>query len=108
MTSPLHSHPLHPAIAPRSIAWFGASNRYTAMGTNMLASLQAMGFEGDVHPVHPREETVLGLKACRSVADLPQVPDLAVLVLPTAIVAETLEACGRKGIPAAVIVSGVR
>jgi acetyl-CoA synthetase (ADP-forming) len=106
MTAILQDHPLHPAIAPRGIAWFGASNRYTAMGTNMLASLQAMGFEGAVYPVHPGDKTVLGLRAYEAVADLPCVPDLAVLVLPTPIVAETLEACGRKGIPTAVIVSG--
>ena len=48
---------------------------------------------------------MLGLKAYRSVLDLPEVPDLAVIVLPTRIVAETLEACGRKGVKAAIVVS---
>lgn len=98
--------PLYPLINPRSIAFFGASNRYTAMGTNQLNSVLDLGFEGKIYPIHPTEKSVLGLTAYADVADLPEVPDLAVLVLPTRIVAETLDACGRKGIRHAIIVSG--
>ena len=65
-----------------------------------------MGFDGAVYPVHPTETTVFGLKAYPDVADLPEVPDLAVLVLPTKVVNQTLEACGRKGVKRAVVVSG--
>ncbi|MEZ4602530.1 MAG: hypothetical protein R2861_03720 [Desulfobacterales bacterium] len=39
-------------------------------------------------------------------ADLPEVPDLAHIVLPTRLVPETLEACGKKGSPRAIVVSG--
>ena len=38
--------------------------------------------------------------------DLPEIPDLAIIVLPTEIVCETMEACGRKGIRQAIVVSG--
>jgi acyl-CoA synthetase (NDP forming) len=103
---PYHDIPLFPLINPRSIAFFGASNRFTSMGTNQLNSVLALGFEGRIYPVHPSEPTVLGLPAYKDVADLPEVPDLAVLVLPTAIVVPTLEACGKKGIRHAVVVSG--
>lgn len=90
---------------PKSIAYFGASNSFSSMGTNMLQSIQMMGFPGKLYPVHPTEETVLGLPAYRSVSDLPEAPDLAVLVLPTRIVIETIEACGKKGIRHAIIVT---
>jgi acyl-CoA synthetase (NDP forming) len=76
------------------------------MGTNQLVSLQALGFEGTVYPVHPKEERVQNLKAYRSVLDLPEVPDLAVLVLPTRVVPQVLEECGKKGIKHAIVVSG--
>jgi len=56
--------------------------------------------------VHPKEELVQGLKAYRSVLDLPEIPDLAVMVLPTRIVPRTLEECGEKGIKHAIVVSG--
>ena len=97
---------LYRMMNPRHIAMFGASNRFAAMGTNLLSSIQALGFKGMIYPVHPKEKTVQGLTAWASVADLPEVPDLAVIVLPTRLVPETLEACGKKGITQAIVVSG--
>lgn len=106
MLNSIKKSPLYPIANPDSIAFFGASNNITAMGTNLLLSLLDLGFEGDIYPVHPKEEKVHNLKAYRSVMDLPEVPDLAVIVLPTRIVCRTMEACGRKGIKHAIIVSG--
>jgi acyl-CoA synthetase (NDP forming) len=76
------------------------------MGTSQFNSLRDLGFEGTIYPVHPKEEKVQNLKAYRSVLDLPEVPDLAVLVVPTKIVSKLLEECGEKGIKHAIIVSG--
>lgn len=106
MIESIEESPLYQIANPKSVAFFGASNHINSMGTNLLLSLQAAGFEGPIYPVHYKENRVLGLEACRSVLDLQDVPDLAVIVLPTRIVNSTLEACGRKGIPTAVIVSG--
>jgi len=106
MEAPIESSPLHRICNPRSIAVFGASNRYFAMGTTQLSALLDLGFEGAVYPVHPKEETVLGLPAFHDVRDLPETPDLALIILPTRLVPETLEACGEKGIPRAIVVSG--
>ena len=106
MLNTIEDSPLYRIANPRSIAFFGASNRTAAMGTNLLMTLLDMGFEGPIYPVHPGEDRVLDLPAYRQVGDLPETPDLAVLVLPTDIVNPTLEACGQKGIPGAVVVSG--
>jgi acyl-CoA synthetase (NDP forming) len=106
MLKSIKESPLYPIANPRSIVFFGASNRITSMGTNLLASIQGLGFEGAIYPVHPSEKQVRNLKAYRSVLDLPEVADLAVLVLPTHIVAQTVEECGKKGIRRAIIVSG--
>jgi len=76
------------------------------MGTLLMRATQVTGFEGSIYPVHRHDETVQGLKAYKTVADLPEIPDLAVIVLPGGIVAETLQACGEKGIRQAVIISG--
>lgn len=98
--------PLYKIVNPKSVAFFGASNRFTAMGTNLLSSLISMGFEGSIYPIHPKEEQVQNLAAFKSVLDLPEVPDMAVMVLPTRIVPQALEACGRKGIRRIILVSG--
>jgi acyl-CoA synthetase (NDP forming) len=97
---------LHPIVNPKSIVFFGASNRFSGMGTNQLNSLLDLGFEGNIYPVHPREELVLGLKAYKHVQELPEVPDLAVMVLPAHLVDGVVEECGQKGIKHAVVVSG--
>jgi acetyl-CoA synthetase (ADP-forming) len=106
MTQSIENHPLHRIVSPRSIAFFGASNRFSAMGTNQLHSLKSLGFRGAIYPIHPQEDRVLGLKAYRDVSELPEIPDLAVMVLPTSVVLETVEKCGRFGIRQAIIVSG--
>jgi len=106
MLKSIQESPLYPIVNPKSIAFFGASNNISAMGTNQFNSLRDLGFEGIVYPVHPKEEHVQDLKAYKSVLDLPEVPDLAILVVPTKIVSKLLEECGQKGIKHAIIVSG--
>ena len=102
----IEQSPLYRIANPRSIAFFGASNNILSMGTSLLTSLQALRFQGAIYPVHPKEGNVLGLKAFRSVLDLPEVPDLAVIVVPNRIVPHIMEECGQKGVRHAIVVSG--
>ena len=106
MIDDVKQSPLYPLANPRSVAFFGSSNNFTRMGTNILNSLITMGFEGEIWPVHPTEETVQGFKAYKSAQDLPGAADMAVLVVPTGIVNDILRDCGEKGIKRAVVVSG--
>jgi acetate---CoA ligase (ADP-forming) subunit alpha len=106
MIESIEASPLHYIANPKSIVVFGASNSITSMGTSLLDSVLNLGFEGDIYPIHPKENRVQNLKAYRSVLDLPSVPDLAMIVLPTHIVSEALDACGRKGIRHAIVISG--
>lgn len=106
MLKNLEDSPLHRIANPRSIVFFGASNNISSMGTNQLASIQHLGYEGRIYPVHPKEKTVRGLKAYASVLDLPEAPDLAVMVLPARAAVQVLDECGRKGVKQAIIVSG--
>ncbi len=102
----MKEHPLYKIANPESIAILGASNNFMSMGTSVLSSIQALHFKGPIYPVHPKEKTVLGRPAYPSVEELPEVPDLAVIVLPTRIVVEAMDACGKKGIRHAIVVSG--
>ena len=104
ITSILES-PLYPIANPKSIAFFGASNNYSAMGSGILSTILSDGYEGNIYPVHPKEKTVLNLPAYSTVKEIPTIADMAFIVLPTKIVAQTLKACGEKGIRHAVIVS---
>lgn len=106
MIESIETSPLYPIANPKSIALFGASNNVTSMGTSLLDSVLDLGFEGEIYPIHPKENRVQNLKAYRSVLDLPNAPDLALIVLPTRIVSEAMDACGRKGIRHAIVISG--
>jgi acetyl-CoA synthetase (ADP-forming) len=106
MIASIKDSPLYPIANPRSITIFGASNKVTTMGTGLLGSLLDLGFEGEIYPIHLKEDRVLNLQAYRSVLDLPTVPDLALICLPTRLVPETMDACGRKGIKHAIVISG--
>ena len=97
--------PLYPIANPRSIAVFGASNNAFRMGSVLLRTTLDLGYGGEIYPVHTSEDSVLGIKAYASVIDIPCIPDLALIVLPTGIVSQTMEDCGRKGIKHAIIVS---
>jgi len=98
--------PLFPIANPKSIAFFGASNNYTTMGTIQFMSMKELGYEGQVYPIHLKETEVQGYRAYQSVMDLPEVPDLAIIVLPTRIVCQAMDECGQKGIKRAVVISG--
>lgn len=106
MLSNIKDSPLYPIVNPKSVAFFGASNRFTSMGSNQLNSLLSLGFKGKIYPVHPKEDQVQNLVAYKSVLDLPEIPDVAVMVLPTEVVPRVFEECGQKGIERVVVVSG--
>ena len=99
----MSENPLQQILHPRSVAWAGASNNFQKMGTIQLLNLIKGGFEGAVYPIHPTEKSVLGLDAYKSALDLPEAPDLAVLVVPTSVVVPLMEDLGRRGVRRAVI-----
>lgn len=98
-------NPLHAIMNPSSIAVVGASNTITKMGAIQCLNLIKSGFTGEVMPVNPDEETVLGKKAYPSVLDLPHAPDIAVLVIPSRLVPEIIEKFGKIGTRFAVVVT---
>jgi acyl-CoA synthetase (NDP forming) len=106
MLKSIAESPLYLMLNPRSIAFYGASNNFSAMGTTQFANIRDLGFEGSLYPIHPKLDEVQGVRAYRSVLDLPETPDLALMVLPTHIVPQMMEECGRKGIRSVIIVSG--
>jgi acyl-CoA synthetase (NDP forming) len=97
-------HFLHQFLNPRSVAILGASNNLLTMGTGQLYTLKSR-FKGKIYPIHPREKIILGLQAFQNLEDIPEVPDLLVIVLPTRLVLEYLERAGKFGVPFVIIVS---
>ncbi len=88
---------------PKSVAVIGASNRPLTIGYRILQNLSDAGYKGAVYPVHPAEDNICGLKAYKSILDVPGGVDVAHLVVKSALVPAALEECGRNGVKAAII-----
>jgi len=99
-------HPLYTIMHPRSVAMVGASNDFSKMGTIQLMNLMGGNYPGKIYPIHPKEETVFGLKAYRNAQELPEPADLAILTIPTSAVPEVLRDLGERGVKRAIIISG--
>ena len=96
---------LKPLFSPDSIAIIGASADTHTLRGRTTHYLIAHGYPGRIYPVTRSQPEVFGLRSYATVAELPEAPDLAVVVVPAAYVAPTLEECGRKGVRAAVVIS---
>jgi acetate---CoA ligase (ADP-forming) len=94
---------LDPLMAPRSIAVLGASPRKGAHGNSVIRNLLQFGFCGDIYPIHPSAEEVLGFKTATELAALPIVPDCVVVCLSADKVIGALEQAAAFGIRAGVI-----
>ncbi|MFD9903674.1 GNAT family N-acetyltransferase [Streptomyces sp. NPDC059063] len=96
---------LRPLLQPASVVVIGAGRRPGSVGRAVLRNLCTGGFNGRLYAVNPTAATVLGVHAHPSVADLPQVPDLAVLAVSAAQVPAVAEECGKLGVRALLTVS---
>ena len=92
-------------LTPRSVAVFGASDRPGSVGATVWRNVRQAPFTGPRWPVNPRRER-LGDDVCfPDVAALPQAPDLAVICTPPASVPGLVDALGRRGTRAAVVLT---
>jgi len=66
---------------PRSIALVGASSDPKKPGNTALRNMISLGYKGKIYPIHPREESVLGLPCYKTVLDIPAPLDLCVLLV---------------------------
>ena len=94
-----------PLFNPKSVAFIGASNNSGKWGFIVLANLINGGFEGPIYPINPREPEIQGLKAYASAADLPETPDLAVIVTPPLTVPQVIDQCVAKGVRAGLVIT---
>ncbi len=90
-------HPLDAIFAPHSVAVIGATDRAGSVGRAVLWSLVSSPFGGTVYPVSDKRTSVLGIKAYKNVADIPEAVDLAVIVTPAATVPDILASASRPG-----------
>lgn len=90
---------------PASIAVIGASSDLDRISGLPVKYLQDHGYDGEIYPVNPNHDEIGGLRAYPSVSELPEVPDLAMVILPAALVLDVVEECLETGVENVLIVS---
>jgi acyl-CoA synthetase (NDP forming) len=97
---------LSAVFEPRSVAVIGASTTPGKAGFNILQNLLKLGYQGRVYPVNPKAEQILGLKAYPAVDQIPHQVEAAIIATPAHVVVDVMRDCARKGVKAAIIISG--
>jgi acyl-CoA synthetase (NDP forming) len=101
-----NEHFLSQLLNPKSIAFYGASENILAnMGTAQLLNILDNGYKGRVYPIHLRLPEILGLIAYKKVGDLPEIPDLAIIILPNRVIPQIFEELRQKGTKYVVLVT---
>lgn len=94
---------LNAMLSPRTIAVIGATERRGSVGRAIVENLRSSG--ASVYPINPKRKTVLGLKACETIGQVPLPVDLAVIATPAGTVPEIVAECAAAGVKSAIIVS---
>ncbi len=97
--------PLTPFFSPRGVVVVGASTSPEKLGYGVARNLIQSGYAGAIHFVGQKRGTLFDRPIYVSLEEVPDPVDLAVLIVPTQATPQTIEACGARGIPAAIIVS---
>ena len=91
-------------MKPRAVAVVGASAEDGKIGNSVMKNLINGGYQGELHPVHPRAAAILDHTCYASVKDIPGEVDIAIFCIPAAFVAQVIRECGEKGIAGAILI----
>jgi len=89
---------------PRSIAVIGASERPGTIGRAIMLNLLEK-YRGKIYPVNVKYDNVFNLKCYRSITEIPDQVDVAVIAVPADVVPQVVEECGRKGVKGVIVIS---
>jgi len=90
---------------PDAVAVVGASSDPGKLSHRPVRYLQEHGYPGSIYPVNPNADSVAGVPAHPDIASLPEVPDLAMVMLPASLVVEAVAECLEAGVDTLVVVS---
>ncbi len=90
-------------LYPQSVALIGASPKKGKLGNLLFKNMSS--FPGRFYPVNPNHEEIEGIKCYPNVSSLPEVPDMAVVIIPADPALKVIEECGRVGIKNVVVIT---
>src|SRR5207344_116243 len=91
-------------MKPKAVAVIGASSEAGKIGNSVMKNLINGGYMGEIYPINPSADEIMGRKAYKSVKDVSGKIDVAVFAIPAKFVAQALIEVGEKEIPGAVLI----
>jgi acetyl coenzyme A synthetase (ADP forming)-like protein len=91
-------------MKPKSVAVIGASAETGKIGNSVMKNLINGGYKGEIYPIHPKADEIMGKKVYKSVKDVPGEVDIAVFAIPANFVAAALIECGEKKVVGAILI----
>jgi acetyl coenzyme A synthetase (ADP forming)-like protein len=91
-------------MKPKSVAVIGASAENGKIGNSVMKNLINGGYKGEIYPIHPKADEIMGKKVYKSVKDVPGEVDIAVFAIPANFVAAALVECGEKKVVGAILI----
>ena len=91
-------------MKPKSVAVIGASAENGKIGNSVMKNLINGGYKGEIYPIHPKADEIMGKKVYKSVKDIPGEVDIAVFAIPASLVAGALIECGEKKVVGAILI----
>jgi len=89
---------------PKAVAVIGASDGEGKIGNSVMKNIINGGYQGELYPINPKSDEILGKKAYKSVKDVPGEIDVAVFAVPAKFCVAAMEEVGEKGIPGAIMI----
>ena len=100
------SNSLNDILNPRSVAIVGASRNPTSFSYTYLSIMKNYGYQGRIHPINPRADSILDLKCYPSILDVSDEIDLAIVVTARQIAGTSVEECVEKGVKGIMLLTG--
>lgn len=98
--------PLTSLFRPSRIAMIGASANPEKLSFQIFRNLRDAGFAGEIIPVNPKGETILGIPSLKSATEIPEGTDLAVVMIPAKLVPGAMLQLGERKVKAAIVITG--
>ena len=97
---------LNDLFRPKSVAIIGASTKELSIGNRIVRNLLDFVFKGAIYPISLKADEILGIRAYKSILDVPTDVDVVHMVIPSKFVPQAIDDCGKKGVKFVILNGG--
>jgi acyl-CoA synthetase (NDP forming) len=92
-------------IDPKSVAIIGASENPNKIGGRPIFYMQKHGYKGKIYPINPNRSEIQGLRGYPTLAALPEVPELALVIVSGDAAVAAVDECAQLGVKSAIVIA---